>query len=145
MVVEKISRFLIILLATLFVFGFQVIKVEGDSMYPAIRDGDYLATLRSPYNIVQGSVVLVELNELKLVKRVVAVEGDIVRQRNSVLEVNGIVVAENIGDTSYRSWEIQPGQYFLLGDNTSESLDSQLFGTVSRRDIKGLVMLWSIK
>jgi hypothetical protein len=38
-------------------------------------------------------------------------------------------------------WEIQKGQYFVLGDNRDESSDSSVWGTVPRKNFIGKTWL----
>ncbi|MEM9682110.1 MAG: S24/S26 family peptidase [Pseudomonadota bacterium] len=55
-------------------FGWQIVRVAGDSMAPALRHGDYLVGRRT-CQVDIGAIVLVRHRELgRIVKRVKAVE-----------------------------------------------------------------------
>lgn len=82
-----------------------------------------------------------------LVKRIVAVGGDVVSLSGKVLRVNGKDVSEPyahyeptggiIESGDFGPVTVPPNQYFLLGDNRSHSLDSRDFGSVPLDAIVG--------
>jgi signal peptidase I len=78
------------------------------------------------------------------VKRLVALPGDTVGQRNGVLRVNGQPVAEPYvngggpGD-DFRMRTLGDDQYFMMGDNRAHSCDSRVWGPVGREDLIGPV------
>jgi signal peptidase I len=82
----------------------------------------------------------------KLVKRVIGLPGDTVRERDGVVSVDGRPLSEPyvaVGRPDHESgtWHVPQGSYFLLGDNRAESCDSRAFGPVPRHDIVGRVFL----
>jgi nickel-type superoxide dismutase maturation protease len=92
--------------------------VEGDSMVPTLRGGDFVVAVRTR-RPRRGAVVVVEHPDrpgLEIVKRVAAVPGDVVRGRT-----------------------LGPNEYWVLGDHPSRSTDSRTFGAVSSGHIKGVV------
>lgn len=92
------------------------------------------------------------------IKRVVALPGDTVEIRQGMLYLNGSKV-----DASYTRFEVppgeratsprdsleqlklQPGQYFMMGDNRDRSYDSRFWGPATRDAIEGRAMFiyWS--
>ena len=58
-------------------FGWEIVRVAGDSMSPALRHGDYLVGRRRRERIDVGAIVLVRHCQLgRIVKRVKAIESD---------------------------------------------------------------------
>jgi signal peptidase I len=80
-----------------------------------------------------------------LVKRVIAVGGDRIGILNGKILLNGKVLHEDnpniiFENGNYYDFEnslIPENQFFCMGDNRSESLDSRMFGPVSVSSIKG--------
>ena len=81
------------------------------------------------------------------VKRIVGLPGEKVSERGGVVSIDGERLVEPYLDPSRRghatgSWpRVQPGHYFLLGDNRVHSCDSRTWGTVPRSDLIGPALL----
>lgn len=140
--------------ATLIVtFGFQVARVEGQSMAPTLADQDRLIVNKLAYRVGEprrGDVVMLyyPLNPDKsFVKRVIAEEGDSVRMVDGRVYVNDVPVRDEYVPTEFRSHDdwgpqvIPEGYYFVMGDHRNNSSDSRHWGFVPKRYIIGRVQL----
>jgi signal peptidase I len=141
--------------ATLIVtFGFQVARVEGQSMAPTLADQDRLIVNKAAYRFFEepqiGDIVMLyyPLNPDKsFVKRVIAKEGDQVRIVDGRVYRNDVLINDDYVPTEYRShddWgpEVVPeGQYFVMGDHRNNSSDSRHWKWVPKKYIIGKVQL----
>jgi signal peptidase I len=129
------------LLVNKFLYGAKV--PFTDLHLPAIRQprrGDIIV-FRSP-NPVRGK-------PRDLIKRCVAVEGDVVQVRNNQVYVNGKRQQEPFvkieGPTSpYANAPpvlVPEGHVFMMGDNRNNSTDSRAWGVVDERLLKGKAMV----
>lgn len=84
-----------------------------------------------------------DARDLNLTKRVIGVPGDTVVGRGERVFVNG-TKADDIATAPFPSTRLGAKQYFVLGDNRSESQDSRDFGPVPRAAIFGRVFGRSI-
>ena len=145
--------------ATLIVtFGFQVARVEGQSMAPTLADQDRLIVNKLAYRMGEprrGDIVMLyyPLNPDKsFVKRVIAEEGDQVRIVDGRVYVNDVPMGDDFVPPEYRSHDdfgptvIPEGYYFVLGDHRNNSSDSRHWGMVPKKYIIGRVQLrwWPI-
>jgi signal peptidase I len=145
--------------ATLIVtFGFQVARVEGQSMAPTLADQDRLIVNKFAYRLGaprRSDIVMLyyPLNPDKsFVKRVIAEEGDEVRIVDGRVYVNDVPVPDEFVPPEYRSHDdfgptrIQEGYYFVMGDHRNNSSDSRHWGMVPKKYIIGRVQLrwWPI-
>jgi signal peptidase I len=140
--------------ATLIVtFGFQVARVEGQSMAPTLADQDRLIVNKFAYRISaprKGDIVMLyyPINPDKsFVKRVIAEEGDTVRIVDGRVYVNDVPMDDSFVPPEYRSHDdfgpqvIQEGYYFVMGDHRNNSSDSRHWGLVPKKYIIGKVQL----
>ena len=145
--------------ATLIVtFGFQVARVEGQSMAPTLADQDRLIVNKFAYRVGaprRGDIVMLyyPLNPDKsFVKRVIAEEGDEVRIVDGRVYVNDVPMPDDFVPPEYKSHDdfgptrIQDGYYFVMGDHRNNSSDSRHWGMVPKKYIIGRVQLrwWPI-
>lgn len=119
--------------------------VHGKSMEPAMCDGSIgvLAMWHNEYK--RGDVVVVRLHtETLIVKRIIGTPGDHVLIDNGVVWVNDERITEEY--VKYNSLlesvdaRLGDDEYFVMGDNRSDSLDSRYFGAVQRDDVLGKFM-----
>jgi signal peptidase I len=134
-------------------FGFQVARVEGQSMAPTLEDQDRLIVNKLVYRISEprrGDIVMLyyPLNPDKsFVKRVIAEEQDTVRIVDGRVYVNDIPLNDDYVPGEYRSHDdwgpqvIPEGYYFVMGDHRNNSSDSRHWGFVPKRYIIGKVQL----
>jgi signal peptidase I len=137
----------IIIFWAVFTFMFGVARVNGESMYPKVRDGDLIFYYRLDKDFAIGDAVTFKINGYRRVARVVAKGGDVVDiSDDGELLVNGNVQEEEIfyateklsEDVSY-PYTVSDGSYFLLCDFRTASQDSRSYGEVSASNIDGKV------
>jgi signal peptidase I len=140
--------------ATLIVtFGFQVARVEGQSMVPTLEDQDRLIVNKLAYRIGSprvGDIVMLyypEDPEKSFVKRVVAEEGDTIRSTNGRVFRNEVPLDDAYIPEEYRSYDtwgpvvVRRGYYFVMGDHRNNSSDSRTWGEVPKKYIIGRVQV----
>lgn len=152
--------------------------VPSGSMEPTIQVGDRVIvnkaayTLEVPFTdvvvvntgkIERGDIVIIdsEAAQTRLIKRVVAIEGDKVALHNNILSINGTratlsstkehVFIENIsGDKrtialspvqspakNFSEIEVPQGHVLAMGDNRNNSMDSRYYGFFPVEEIQG--------
>jgi signal peptidase I len=140
--------------ATLIVtFGFQVARVEGQSMAPTLFNQDRLIVNKLAYRIAEphiGDVVMLYYPHdptKSFVKRVIAEEGDQVRivggrvYRNDSLMDDSFVLPEFRSHEDWGPKVIPEGYYFVMGDHRNNSSDSRIWGFVPKKYVIGKIQL----
>ena len=149
-----ISALLICVLV--FVFVLRIMDVHGTSMVPTLRNGDKVLVSDLFYEPERGDIVVFKKDSYDdskaLVKRVVAVAGDVVNidfERGTVY-VNGEALEEDYIDvlTTTKIDFIGPQTVpenclFVMGDNRNASTDSRdkRIGMVDKRLVIGKVLV----
>jgi signal peptidase I len=145
--------------ATLIVtFGFQVARVEGQSMAPTLIDQDRLIVNKLIYRLGEprrSDIVMLYYPidpDKSFVKRVIAEEGDTFRIENGLVFVNDVPVRDDYVPQGFKSYEdygeqvVPQGYYFVMGDHRNNSSDSRHWGMVPKKYIIGKVLVrwWPI-
>ena len=136
-------------------FLLQSVKVVGRSMVPTLSDSQHYLLNRWVYYFHSPRhsdiVVLRDPTDNGFsVKRVVATPGESVYLKDGNVYVNGCKLHEpylvpgtpTFTDSNYRDQLILcgKGQFFLLGDNRQNSIDSRTYGPVPRKNILGPII-----
>lgn len=143
----------VIVVFLIFTFVFRAVGVDGDSMYPTLKDGDWVAVSGVTSNIESGDIIVSTQpweRNVPIVKRVIAVGGDTVYIdfNDNAVYVNGEKLDEPyIAELTRVSYDVQfpitvdEGKLFVMGDNRNVSLDSRSskIGLIDERYVLGKV------
>lgn len=120
-------------------------------MTPGISPGEYfLYEKKSAFasNYLAGDVVIIKTShsDLWTIKRVIAIESDLVQIINTSILVNSKAVREQEGNSEsvnqkIQEWKVGVGELFVLGDNSQLSVDSRIYGPININLIKGRAWL----
>ena len=140
------------LLASRFIV--TAVVVQGRSMVPTLKDGEryYLNRWRYLFmNPQRGDVVVIKDpgHSDFAVKRIIGRPYDWVNLKDGRIYINGKRLNEpylakgvrtDTPDLKERWIQLGRDQYYLLGDNRSNSEDSRYYGVVSRQNIVGMLI-----
>lgn len=147
-----LARLLITALIVYLAFGvcLGVAVVEGDSMSPALEEGDVGLFLRVGASYRAGDIVLVKTEEgTEYVKRVVGLPGQTVdiREGTGELLIDGEALLEPyVYEGTYGKTGVEypltlgEDEYFVLGDHRENSLDSRNYGPVRGEQLDGKLL-----
>ena len=144
---------LIVCMAAVFLvaaFG-QRVSVAGDSMAPALRNGDVALVNRLVYRFVKPSrgdiIVFSQSGDTHYsVKRIVGLPGETVQIKEGKILIDGEELTKDVSasDIAYAGLaeepvELSADEYFVIGDNHTASDDSRVpgVGNIKEDDIYG--------
>lgn len=128
-------------------YWFQFVLIQGSSMTPTYRTWQLAVICKKSYQFESGTVIAFRCETLNsvLIKRIVACPGDTVQIKNGILYVNGNAGKESSPITyagiAQELLTLSSNEYFVMGDNTEESIDSRHaeVGCITRKDILGII------
>lgn len=154
---DTIKIFCVVLIVYLLLnqFVFQINSVSGPSMQPNLHTGDRIVVnliskaLGSDFE--PGAIITIHGDQLQvpvsdIIKRVIGVPGDTIEIRKEGVFRNGTQIEEPYlapgtqtepKDRGYDRVTLGADQYYVLGDNRSNSTDSRDLGPIPRSAIMG--------
>lgn len=131
----------VILIRTLI---FTPIKVEQSSMNPTLNSKDIMILNKIGYKInglKRFDIVVIKKDNDYLIKRVIGLPNETLEYKDDKLYIDGKEVEEpftkKITPDFKLDNKISKDSYFLMGDNRSNSVDSRIFGEISKENILG--------
>lgn len=133
-----------------------VLQIYGSSMYPTIREGQIVVSVKGA-DFIQGDVIAFYYNNKILVKRMIAGPGswvDIDKKGNVTVDGQPLdepyLTEKALGDCNIKlPYQVPDGRYFVMGDHRSTSIDSRntSVGCVAEEQIVGKIVfrLWPLK
>lgn len=130
--------------------------VDGESMHPTFKNLDYLIVDEIVYAFVapaRGDVVVFRYPgnpSVFYIKRIIGLPGEVVAINRGMItitslsgEVQQLKESYIVNDdaTYTKKVTLNPGEYFVLGDNRPNSSDSRVWGPLPRKNIVGRVDL----
>ena len=136
-------------LTVVFTYGFLVCRVQGQGMFPALKDGDVCLVFRTPamrltgQTLIKDDVIVYRIDGKRYFGRVVAAAGDEVKM-DGRLSVNGAAADGEIlyptytdGDTTLT---VPENTVYALGDYRTGTTDSRTLGPVPQDAVEGRVI-----
>lgn len=152
--IKVLLPYIIIIVAVLFIKAFIVtpIKVNGESMYPTLEEGDIMILNKTTYYFNEPKrfdIVVVNMPDEYLIKRVIGLPGEHIEYIDNTLYVDGEKVEENFEHGKTEDFNIEElgsdtvpeNSYLVMGDNRENSLDSRELGFMKEEQLLGRTSL----
>ena len=144
----------------------EVFWIPSASMVPTLADNDRILVQKaffSWHDVHEGDVVVFTHPPLDhcpgdpagdLVKRVIALPGQTIYSAGDSIYIDGHLLAEPylpaydpLGPpiaSSQHPYRVPPGEFYMLGDNRSDSCDSRFWGPIQGATIigKAILVIW---
>jgi signal peptidase I len=143
----------LVLAIVLYLFIMTPHEVVGNSMHPTYKNGEMLMANKITYRVSEpkrGDVIIFKFSDTQdFIKRIIGVPGDEVMIKDGKIYINNELLDESkylqssviTNGSSYlhegQSITIQENEYFVCGDNRTNSSDSREFGPITQDKIKG--------
>ena len=133
---------MIFLLAMFFFIGF----IPTKSMEPFLLSNDLVVFQRNVNSLKRGDVVSFQspIEDKIYVKRIIGLPGETIEIIDGNILVNGNVIKDftDVKATyAVRETILKEDEYFVLGDNRNNSLDSSEYGAIKKQALKGKAVL----
>lgn len=162
---KKIRQYInvtLIILLVCILFLFQLCIIHGNSMEDTYHDKEYHLMYHG-FNLEpkHSDIVVIKYNNFNdrhwglvdgskkyslIIKRVIGVPGDTIEIRNNTVYLNNQKLDEPYLKThdsfdDLEAYTLAQDEYFVMGDNRDESLDSRLIGPIYSEEVYGIIIL----
>lgn len=143
----------LVLAIVLYLFIMTPHEVVGNSMHPTYKNGEMLMANKVTYKVSapqRGDVIIFKFSDTQdFIKRIIGIPGDEVMIKDGKIYINNELLDESKylkssvitnGGTYLHEGQtitIQDNEYFVCGDNRTNSSDSREFGPITKDRIKG--------
>ena len=145
--IETIAFTLLVFL--LIRFAAQSFRVDGESMEPGLHTDEFVIVDKVTYLFhapERGDIIVFHYpldTSRDFIKRVIGVPGDRVSTTSTSVIVDGQTLHEPYIRVPFNfesnTWKLGPHQFFVMGDNRDNSLDSRSWGLLDKSYIVGKV------
>ena len=139
-ILKDLVPYIVILVVVVLIRTFIVtpIIVDGDSMSPTLTD-DEMMLLNKLGSIERNDIVVINNEEGYIIKRVIALPGESIECRDGVIYINDEKYNDNFASKTddFVKQFLNDDEYFVMGDNRLVSMDSRVFGAVTKEEILG--------
>lgn len=128
----------------------SVLRIYGDNMDPTLSSGNIVVALKTS-RCSQGDVVALYYNNKILIRRVIALSGDLVEVSGSgEVLIDGTLLEEpyvaepDLGQCNIQMpYEVPQDQLFVMGDQRQTAVDSRVtaIGSIPQEQVIGKVVL----
>lgn len=142
---KELLPYIIIIIVVIIIrtFIFTPVVVNGPSMMNTLHNGDVMILDKIGMKlggIKRFDIVVIQTGKTKIIKRVIGMPGETISYHDNKLYINGKEVSDNHSNEityDFEEVKIPDGEYYVLGDNRTDSVDSRILGTIHKNEILG--------
>jgi signal peptidase I len=142
---KELLPYIIIIIVVIIIrtFIFTPVVVNGPSMMNTLHNGDVMILDKIGMKlggIKRFDIVVIQTGKTKIIKRVIGMPGETISYHDNKLYINGKEVSDNHSNEityDFEEVKIPDGEYYVLGDNRTDSVDSRILGTIPKNEILG--------
>ena len=141
-ILKEVLSYVIIILVVVLIRTFvgTPVKVSGTSMYPTLNGKEIMILYKMDRKYSRNDIVVIKTEHGDIIKRVIGLPGETISIENSSIYINSRKIKDKHGKgvtSDYKKIVLKDNEYFCLGDNRENSMDSRVYGPFKDTDIKG--------
>ena len=136
---------IIIVVVTIRTFIITPVTVDGPSMEETLYTNDIMLLNKlNKNNLNRYDIIVFRRESSKLVKRLIALPNETIKCEDGIIYINGEEKSNEYGfgkNMNFKEYKLGSDEYFVMGDNREDSLDSRYFGPIKSSQIEGKTSL----
>lgn len=144
--IKELIPYVIILIVVVLIRSFIVtpVMVSGTSMSPTLKGREIMILNKLDKKFTRYEIVVLDTNHEDIIKRIIGLPGETISCENNIIYVNSRKIDDKFGSgvtSDFKKITLGKDEYFVLGDNRENSLDSRYYGPFKKKEIKGSTKL----
>lgn len=146
--IKEAVPYIIIILVVVIIRTFIVtpVRVNGGSMNPTLLSKDIMILKKYDKDFKRFDIVVVDdsVEGEELIKRIIALPNEKIKCKDGKIYINGKKIDDVYGSGTTEDFleiTLKDNEYFVMGDNRENSIDSRIFGGVFESELKGTTNL----
>ena len=141
--IKEIIPYIIIIVVVVLIRTFIItpVTVDGPSMEKTLYSNDVMLLYKfNKNNIKRYDIVVFKYGNDRLIKRLIGLPGETIKCVDGKIYINDEDKSNEYGygnNFDFSETTLKDNEYFVMGDNREDSLDSRYFGSVSSDQILG--------
>lgn len=144
-IIKELLPYVITIVVVLLVkrYIFTPVIVNGPSMMNTLHNKDVMILDKIGMRlngIDRFDIVVIQTKNSKIIKRVIGLPGETIQYKDNKLYINDKELEDPYGSEvtyDFEKIEIPKNNYYVLGDNRTDSVDSRILGVISQENILG--------
>ena len=139
---KELIPYVIILIVVILIRSYVVtpVMVSGTSMSPTLKGKEIMILNKLDKKYTRFEIVVLKTDHDDLIKRVIGLPGETISCENNNIYINSRKITDKFGKgvtADFSKITLGKNEYFVMGDNRENSLDSRYYGPFNKKDIKG--------
>ena len=140
--IKELIPYVVILVVVIIIRTYLVtpVMVSGPSMNPTLKGNEIMVLNKINNDYERYDIVVVHTEHGEIIKRVIALPGETIQCNNNKIYINGRKLEKDYGmgtTSNINKTKLKDDEYFVLGDNRENSMDSRYYGPINIKRIKG--------
>lgn len=130
----------LILFTIIFNLNFHITVVSGESMNPTLHDGQFLLAEKHIDNLERYDIIIANVGK-PIIKRIIGLPGETVEYKDNILYINGQPTEDKYGSGYTHDFKVElaNNEYYCLGDNRENSMDSRYYGPFTKDESNTII------
>ncbi len=138
---EIASYIIIIVLVVLFrTYIATPVMVSGSSMNPTLKSKEIMILNKMDKKYTRFEIVVLKTDHGDIIKRVIGLPGETISIEKGNIYINSRKIEDKYGSgktSDVEKVKLGKDEYYVLGDNRNNSMDSRYYGPFKKDKIKG--------